>query len=108
MSRYVERLRGEPTSEKFLAFVVLLTSCGGSGVGRDDESGVSGPLNIGRAPPDDLLTISQVAAQLSVSPDTVRKWVRNGALTATRIGPQDAAKPRLRVRRDDLDQVAPR
>ena len=55
MSRYVKRLRGEPTSEKFLAFVVLLTSCGGSGVGRDDESGVSGPLNIGRAPEEPAL-----------------------------------------------------
>jgi excisionase family DNA binding protein len=36
--------------------------------------------------PDDVLTVDQVAAQLGVSAQTVRAWLRTGALRGSRLG----------------------
>ena len=35
---------------------------------------------------DTLLTIHQVAQHCQVTPDTVRRWIRERRLTSTRIG----------------------
>jgi excisionase family DNA binding protein len=37
-------------------------------------------------PDDDILTVAQVAAQFSVTPQTVRSWIDNGTLKAGRVG----------------------
>ena len=44
-----------------------------------------------------VLSISQAAAYLSVSPDTVRRLIRNGIIPHARIGNS------IRIRRTDLD-----
>ncbi len=38
--------------------------------------------------PKELLTVSQVAAKLSVHPNTVRRWAELGILSSCRIGPR--------------------
>lgn len=37
-------------------------------------------------PDDDILTVAQVAAQFSVTAQTVRSWIDNGTLKAGRVG----------------------
>jgi excisionase family DNA binding protein len=37
-------------------------------------------------PDDDILTVAQVAAQFSVTPQTVRSWIDSGKLKAGRVG----------------------
>ena len=49
-----------------------------------------------------LLTVSELAARLSVHPRTVRRWVRNGSLPCVRVGRG------LRVSADDVGSVAAR
>ena len=44
-----------------------------------------------------VLSISQAGAYLSVSPDTVRRLIRNGTIPHARIGNS------IRIRRADLD-----
>ena len=36
---------------------------------------------------DELLTVSDVARRLNVEEETVRRWIRNGAMKAKRVGP---------------------
>lgn len=36
----------------------------------------------------DVLTVTQVAKSLSVSEEQVRRWIREGALQHTRLGPR--------------------
>ena len=46
---------------------------------------------------DDYLTVAEAAALLRVSPSTVRRWIRNGAVPTDRIGPR-----RVALKRGDL------
>ncbi len=48
---------------------------------------------------DELLTIEQVAAELQLHPDTVRRYIREKKLTGVRIAPTV-----VRVRRSGLDR----
>jgi excisionase family DNA binding protein len=48
----------------------------------------------------DLMTVAQVALKLHVTEPTVRRWVSNGELPATRIGPRQL----VRVRRADVEK----
>jgi excisionase family DNA binding protein len=54
----------------------------------------------GKDPSDDhaVLTVHEVAAQLQVAPETVRRWVRSGELPAIIIGRT------IRIRQTDIDQ----
>ena len=52
-------------------------------------------------PPDELLTVEQVAQLLKVIPD--RTWIQAGALTASRPGNGTRPGRKYRVRRVDLD-----
>jgi excisionase family DNA binding protein len=45
-----------------------------------------------------ILTVREVAEFLRVSPDTVRRFLRQGALPGRKIGPRQ-----WRIRRDDVD-----
>lgn len=49
-----------------------------------------------------LLTVPQVAAELQVTPQTVRNWIESGVLPAVRIGRA------FRLRRDDVDALLAR
>lgn len=44
-----------------------------------------------------LLSVREVADRLSVHPDTVRKWIRDGAVTPTRVGPPGNERRGIRV-----------
>ncbi len=48
---------------------------------------------------DELLTIEQVAAELQLHPDTVRRYIREKKLRGVRI-----SATALRVRRSELDR----
>lgn len=37
-------------------------------------------------PDDDILTVAQVAAEFNVTAQTIRAWIRNGKLRASRVG----------------------
>jgi excisionase family DNA binding protein len=39
-----------------------------------------------RAEQDSLLTVAQVAERLQATPDTVRRWLRDGRLQGIRLG----------------------
>jgi len=49
-----------------------------------------------------LLTVPQVAAELQVTPQTIRNWIDHGTLSAVRIGRA------FRVRREDVDELLER
>ena len=53
-------------------------------------------------PNDQLLTVSQVAEQLQVTPQTIRNWIDGGVLPAARIGRG------FRIRREDVDELLAR
>jgi len=55
--------------------------------------------------PDRLLTVRQVADALGVHPDTIRKWLEAGAISATRVGPSGTARRRVRVRAAELRRL---
>lgn len=40
-----------------------------------------------------MLTVAQIANDLHVSPDAVRKWIASGQLKATKFGTQHAIDP---------------
>lgn len=48
---------------------------------------------------DELLTIDEVAAELKLHPDTVRRYIREKKLTVIRIAPNS-----VRIRRSELDR----
>jgi len=47
---------------------------------------------------DELLTVEQVAAELQMHPDTIRRYIREKKLRAVRLSARD-----LRVRRSELE-----
>jgi excisionase family DNA binding protein len=49
-------------------------------------------------PPIELLTVSEIATQLKLNPQTIRNWIDEGRLPAYRIGER-----RVRVSRADFD-----
>jgi excisionase family DNA binding protein len=50
----------------------------------------------------ELLSPPKIAKELKVSPDTVRGWIKSGALAAVNLGVAKK-KPRRRVSRDSLN-----
>jgi len=46
-----------------------------------------------------LLTVEQIAAEFQLTPQTIRNWIKSGALTAVKIGHV------YRIRREDLDAM---
>jgi excisionase family DNA binding protein len=50
---------------------------------------------------DELLTVGALARETQVSPKTLRRWVRDGHLTATR----DTANRRLFYRQEAIKEV---
>jgi excisionase family DNA binding protein len=48
---------------------------------------------------DELFTVSEVAAVLKLSEQTIRNWIENGALPALRIG------RRVRIKRTVLHEI---
>lgn len=56
----------------------------------------------GYDPNDPLLTATQAAAVLCVSPETIRRWMRKGALRFEMIGPEKRLR---RIRRSALSDV---
>ncbi len=51
------------------------------------------------------LTVRDAANLLSVSPDTVRRYIREGRLPARNISPQPTGRPQYRVRRSEVLQL---
>lgn len=52
-----------------------------------------------RRHPEPLIGLSEVALQAGVHYRTARRWVKNGQLAATRVGPK-----LLKVKQSDLDK----
>jgi excisionase family DNA binding protein len=55
-----------------------------------------------RDPGASLLTVEQVALQLQVHPESVRRWIRRGRLPAARIG---GTKMGYRIQRADVERL---
>jgi excisionase family DNA binding protein len=49
--------------------------------------------------PEELLTVDQVAAELQLHPDTIRRFIREGKIVAVRI-----SSTVVRVKRSELDK----
>lgn len=49
----------------------------------------------------DWLTSGDVAREIGAHPQTVRGWIKDGVLPATRVG----VRGRYRVRREDLEKI---
>ena len=49
--------------------------------------------------PEELLTVDQVAAELQLHPDTIRRFIREGKLKGVRI-----SATVVRVKRSELDK----
>ena len=50
---------------------------------------------------EELLTVADIVARLKVHEETVRKWIRSGALPAFLMG---SSRGGYRVRRSDLEE----
>ena len=48
---------------------------------------------------DELLTIDEVAAELKLHPDTIRRYIRQNKLRSTRVG-----GTAIRIRRSELER----
>ncbi len=55
--------------------------------------------------PDDLLTVPELAARLRVTPETIRRWLREGKLRGHRLG-----GPRMgwRIARSEITRLLDR
>ncbi len=51
------------------------------------------------------LTVRQAAEILSVSPDTVRRYIAEGRLAARNISPRPEGRPQYRVRRSEVTSL---
>jgi excisionase family DNA binding protein len=49
---------------------------------------------------DQIYTVEEVASRLTVHPETVRKWIKNGELRATNLG----GRAGYRISRSALEQ----
>jgi excisionase family DNA binding protein len=49
--------------------------------------------------PPELLTVAEIASELRVDPESVRRWLRDRKLAGINLG----KRPGWRVRREDLD-----
>ena len=49
---------------------------------------------------DQIYTVEEVASRLTVHPETVRKWIKNGELRATNLG----GRAGYRISRTALEQ----
>ena len=58
-------------------------------------------MNMQQEPPPEWLTADEVAKELRVHIETVRRWLRDGTLPAISLG---SRKGGYRVRRSDLEQ----
>lgn len=52
---------------------------------------------------DGYLRVTDAAAQLGISPRTLREWIRRGVLPGYRLGPR-----LIQVRRTDVDAIRQR
>lgn len=52
-----------------------------------------------REPDETLLTVRQAARRLGVNPETLRRWVRKGAIPYVELGPNK----RKKFRQSDVD-----
>ncbi len=50
-------------------------------------------------PPDEFMTVAEVAATLKLNQQTVRNWIDKGELPALHVG------RRVRIRRSDFDRL---
>ena len=50
---------------------------------------------------DEFLTVTEAAARYKVTADTIRAWVRKGAIPHSRIGPTRL----IRLRTSDLEEA---
>jgi excisionase family DNA binding protein len=51
--------------------------------------------------PDELLTVAQIADEMKVTPETVRRWINGGQLRGNAV----TRRSGYRVRRSDLDEL---
>lgn len=49
-----------------------------------------------------MLSVSQVAAELNVSTETVRRWIKSGTLRGTKLKDENASRGRWRVYPESL------
>ena len=52
-------------------------------------------------PTEEFLTVTEAAARYRIHPDTIRAWVRKGAIAHSRIGPNRL----IRLRTSDLEET---
>jgi excisionase family DNA binding protein len=50
-------------------------------------------------PPDEFMTVAEVASVLRLNQQTIRNWIDSGTMPAVRIG------RRVRIKRSDFDRV---
>lgn len=51
---------------------------------------------------EDLLTLNEVAAQLRLHPESVRRWLREGKIHGRRLGPTRAG---WRIPRSEINRI---
>jgi len=58
------------------------------------------------APPNQPLTVPEVAKFLRVSPDKVLSWIRSGRLRGYNVAEKENGRPKYRVNPEDLEVFA--
>jgi predicted site-specific integrase-resolvase len=56
-------------------------------------------------PTDKLLKPKDVAAALSLNPETLYRWMRNGVVQFVWVGPKDAKRRRKRIHASELARL---
>jgi hypothetical protein len=104
----------ESEVDQFLQSILTTSDTEGGRSSKQTESPAvagsadqTGSRRAGRQPgfPSDELTTQQAAVYLSVSVDTLEKYVKSGLLARRDIAPPGSAKPRYRYRVADLDRL---
>jgi excisionase family DNA binding protein len=65
----------------------------------DRPGQAASPVKRPEKSPNDLLSVPEVAAQIGVTEDTIRKWARSGKITSVRLSKVD-----LRFRQADINE----